>query len=61
MILYAAYIAIGLASALIASVAEAGNIRWSGWIYGLIGFVAGMIGWYRGTRRERLESAFIAG
>lgn len=60
MILYSAYVIIGLTSATIASVAHQGNIRWSGWIYGLIGPAAGLIGWYRGTRRERLESTLLA-
>lgn len=57
MILYAAYIGIGLLSLLLAQRGIGANLRWSGMIYGLIGPVAGVIAGTRGARRAKLFDA----
>jgi len=59
MIMYAAYIIIGTLSALMASIAVSNEygpaIKWSGLMYFLLGPVSAAIGWWRGTRRQRLQ------
>ena len=60
IILYSGYVGIGVLSALIALVANRENIRWSGWIYACLGIVGGVVGWVRGSRRARVESALTA-
>ena len=57
MILYASYIAIGLLSALAGAVLEGPLIKWSGLMYWLLGPVSGLIGWWRGARRARMQAA----
>jgi uncharacterized membrane protein len=54
LILYGAYIAIGLLSLLLAQLGQGVNLRWSGLTYGLIGPVAGTIGALRGARRGKI-------
>jgi len=57
MIMYAAYIAIGLLSALAGAALEGPGVRWAGLMYWLLGPVSAYIGWSRGTRRQRVQAA----
>jgi len=59
MWMYSAYIAIGVASALIA-VLFPRWLAWAGWSYFLIGPVSAFIGARRGYRRRMLHERFIA-
>jgi len=56
MLMYGAYIIIGLLSALIALVASVSWVQWAGWIFFLLGPISAIIGARRGTLRKRLEA-----
>ena len=57
MIMYASYIAIGAASALLAVTLEGAAVRWAGLMYWLLGPVSAYIGFKRGSGRHRLQVA----
>ncbi len=57
MILYAAYVGIGLVSTLIAVALPPRMIGWAGWTYFLLGPVSGFIGARRGAKRRAVEEA----
>lgn len=55
MILYGSYVALGLLSALVGGTGGAAQVRWSGWLYWLIGPMSAAIGIWRGRGRDRLQ------
>ena len=55
MIMYASYIVLGVASAVMGAVLEGRNLRWAGMMYWLLGPVSAYIGYSRGARRQRLQ------
>lgn len=55
MIMYSSYVVIGLLSALVGATASGPAVRWAGLMYWLLGPVSGFIGWWRGSRRARLD------
>ncbi|HVE72514.1 MAG TPA: TMEM175 family protein [Thermoanaerobaculia bacterium] len=57
MIMYASYIAIGLVSALAGGTLEGESVKWAGLMYWLLGPVSGLIGWWRGSGRARLQTS----
>ena len=61
MMMYGSYVVIGLLSALVGATATGPAVRWAGLMYWLIGPVSGAIGWWRGSRRLRLESVNATG
>lgn len=54
MILYASYVALGLSSAAVGMLGGPAQF-WAGMMYWLIGPVSGLIGWWRGSVRSRLQ------
>ena len=60
MILYGAYVIIGLTSALIAVAAPPRMVGWAGWTYFLLGPVSGFIGARRGSKRRAVEESMAA-
>lgn len=60
LILYAAYVAIGLLSTVIAMTFPPRMIGWAGWTYFLLGPVSGFIGARRGSKRRALEASLVA-
>jgi uncharacterized membrane protein len=58
MILFAFYVGLGLASALIGVIFDGGpGVRWAGLMYFLLGPISAFIGWWRGTGRYRLQAS----
>jgi uncharacterized membrane protein len=55
IIMYASYVGIGLLSALAGAAATGPAVRWAGLMYWLLGPVSAFVGWWRGTRRSRLD------
>ncbi|HKR65553.1 MAG TPA: TMEM175 family protein [Thermoanaerobaculia bacterium] len=56
MIMYASYVGVGAASALIALFAPLRLLGFAGWIYFLLGPISGIIGATRGRMRREIES-----
>ena len=57
MMMYASYIVIGALSATIGATLTGPAVRWAGLMYWLLGPVSGIIGYWRGSRRQRLQVA----
>ncbi|HEV7243020.1 MAG TPA: TMEM175 family protein [Thermoanaerobaculia bacterium] len=57
MIMYASYVFIGILSATLGATLEGPAIRWTGLMYFLLGPVSGFIGYWRGSRRHKLQVA----
>lgn len=61
MIMYGSYVVIGLLSALVGGLASGPAVKWAGLMYWLLGPVSGAIGWWRGSRRSRVEGLTATG
>lgn len=57
MIMYASYVVLGLASALIGGTSEGPGIRWAGLMYWLLGPISAFIGFWRGNGRQKLQTS----
>jgi hypothetical protein len=57
MIMYAAYVVIGLLSASVGATLKGRAVQWAGHMYWLLGPVSGFIGYWRGSGRHRLQVA----
>lgn len=57
MMMYASYVVLGLASALVGATAEGAAVRWAGMMYWLLGPVSAFIGFRRGTGRSKLQTS----
>ena len=55
MIMYASYVGIGALSATIGAISEGPALRWAGMMYWLLGPVSAFIGYWRGSRRHKLQ------
>jgi uncharacterized membrane protein len=60
MIMYTAYVLIGLTASLIALFASMRYLQFAGWIYFLLGPISGFIGARRGGKRRALETTLVA-
>ena len=60
MIMYGAYVVIGLVSAVIAVAVPPSKVGFAGWTYFLLGPVSGFIGARRGSQRRALEASLAA-
>ena len=56
---YGSYVAIGLASILVAVSVHGWKLNFAGWVYFLIGPVSAFIGHWRGGQREALQSRHV--
>jgi uncharacterized membrane protein len=61
MIMYGAYVGIGLLSALLGATLTGFALNWAGWTYFLLGPVSAFIGFRRGSQRQDLQVAEYAG
>jgi uncharacterized membrane protein len=60
MMMYAAYVGVGLVSTLVAAFAhDSATMRWAGWAYFLLGPLSAFIGYSRGSRRASVAEAFL--
>ena len=57
MIMYASYVVIGAISASMGALLEGPAVRWAGMMYWLLGPVSAVIGYRRGSGRQRLQVA----
>jgi uncharacterized membrane protein len=55
MMMYGAYVGIGLLSALLGATLEGFALNWAGWTYFLLGPVSAFIGFRRGSQRQSLQ------
>jgi hypothetical protein len=55
ILMYSSYVIIGLLSALVGATATGPAVRWAGLMYWLLGPVSAAIGWWRGSRRARVD------
>lgn len=60
MIMYGAYVGIGLLSALLGVTLTGFALNWAGWTYFLLGPVSAFIGFRRGSQRQSLQLAEYA-
>ena len=59
ILLHLGYVSVGIVSLLIAAFGPRNWSAVSGWIYGFIGPVSGIIGWRRGVKREKVEDEML--
>jgi uncharacterized membrane protein len=60
LIMYSAYIGVGLLSIAIAQIVAPRQMAFAGWTYALLGPVSAFIGYWRGSRRTRVAEAMLA-